>query len=361
MAPPAAQGDLAAAERALGAPIPTQLRTFLESWDGALLFHESLVLYGVGRADGRRLARDVLARPGGRELPAVAFASTWAGETYLLPLAVQAGQPQQVFLRRDGDEAGAPAWLAGSSFAAWLDATLAHESVLFDSAGEYAEAAFDADGEDVTPEVQLRQAERAVRRDPLSALFQHELGTALRRLNKLERAEPALATAAELDEENPWPRFDLGRLRLAMARPQEAAADFALAAARSPVATQPRLWMFAARAHLLSGDEPARAAAVTRALALDPELPARLDQAARQALREADARAHEELLELAAALHPAPAARRRLPVLGVATPPPASPSAEAGRSPAAPRPRPAHAAARTGGARPAGRRPRAGR
>src|SRR5204862_4018775 len=102
-------------------------------------------------------------------------------------------------------------WLAGSSFAAWLDATLAAEEVMYDSDGEFLLAAFAEDGEELAPPFALRRAERALRKDPGSALFQHELGMALRRMGRAEHAAQAFAQAAALDARNPWPWFDLGR------------------------------------------------------------------------------------------------------------------------------------------------------
>ena len=104
--------------------------------------------------------------------------------------------------------------LAGSSFARWLDATVAREQVLYGPDGEYAPDVFDPSGEEVTPLVALRQAERALKQDPGAAGAAHARGLALRRLGRAEAAVDALAEATALDPDNPWPWFDLGRAAL---------------------------------------------------------------------------------------------------------------------------------------------------
>ena len=70
--------------------------------------------------------------------------------------------------------------------------------------------AFEPDGEELMPAFALRQAERALRKDPGSAESHHDLGLAHRRLGHLARAREEFARAAMLDVHNPWPWFDRG-------------------------------------------------------------------------------------------------------------------------------------------------------
>ena len=62
--------------------------------------------------------------------------------------------------RRPYDAGAEERALAGTSFARWLDATVAREQVLYGPDGEYAPDVFDPSGEEVTPLMALRQAER---------------------------------------------------------------------------------------------------------------------------------------------------------------------------------------------------------
>ena len=154
------------------------------------------------RTDGCAAARRAAAGSGGR---AGVRASAAAGERYALD-----GEGRVVRTDAGADERA----LAGSSFARWLDATVAREQVLYGPDGEYAPDVFDPSGEEVTPLVALRQAERALKQDPGAAGAAHARGLALRRLGRLAAAVDALDEATALDPENPWPWFDLGRTAL---------------------------------------------------------------------------------------------------------------------------------------------------
>ncbi len=254
-APAAAPEALARAEERLG-PLPSEYASFLRSFDGADLFHEAIVIAGVGAAAPRALlelndgdgsdeaaprARDT-ARA--REL---VFAEAIAGDRFALDergrvLRLRAGSDERV--------------LAGSSFERWLDATVARERLLYGADGEFAPDVFDDDGEEITPAVVLRQTERALKIDPGSADAQHERGVALRRLGRAGRAVEAFAAATELDPDNPWPWFDLGRTALAAGRElPRARAAFERAAALEAGPAGARLFAWAARAALAAGDE----------------------------------------------------------------------------------------------------------
>ena len=53
--PPAADADIARAEAALGRTLPHAYSSFLRSFDGADLFHETLLIAGVGQQAPRAL------------------------------------------------------------------------------------------------------------------------------------------------------------------------------------------------------------------------------------------------------------------------------------------------------------------
>jgi tetratricopeptide (TPR) repeat protein len=365
-------GPNARAEARLGR-LPDELASFLRSFDGADLFHEAIVVGGVGDAAPRSL---VALNEGGDAPTArgeLVFAEAVAGDRFALDargrvLRLRAGSDERI--------------VAGSAFERWLDATVARERVLYGPDGEFATDVFDEDGEEIAAAVVLRQTERALKVDPGSAEAQHERGLALRRLGRLDRALEAFSAASELDPDDPWPWFDFGRTALSAGRELPRARDaFARAAAREEGPSGARLYAWAARAAVLEGDEAAAAEMRREALARDPALLDGLARAEAEAVHESDeeARAENEALRLAIA--PTSTARRSLPVIqssvqtsvqeqgGVASPrrPPPRPGGPVG-GPAPPRPlppprpdrppRPAPAKPRRGGGSRKAARPR---
>ena len=299
---PATAQEIKTAEKALGRSLPESYATFLRTFDGADLFHESLILCGVGRearsvVDANQPPTPPLLAPG-----ELVIAEAASGDRYALGAG---SEPPVIHLRAGSDER----WLCGSSFPGWIEAVIARELLLYDSEGEFRLEAFEDDGEELTAPFALRQAERALKKDPGSAESHHDLGIALRRMGKPERAREAFARAAELDPKNPWPWFDRGRTELALEE-SEAAESFRRAAALVPGPEGARFLAWAARAALAAGDEPAAAAAREEALKRDPELAAALKRAAEAAAEDPEAQAEAE--QLAEALSPP---KRRLPVL----------------------------------------------
>ena len=200
---PAADADaVEAAVRALGRPLPDDYASFLRSFDGADLFHESVVIAGVGAQSPLRLA-DLNPQSPAAEL---AFAETTAGDRFVF-----AEKSGAVYRVRSGSEERV---LAGSDFTRWLDATVAREQILYGADGEFAPEVFEDDGEEIQPRIALRQAERALRVDAGSAEAHCDRGIALRRVGRLAEAADAFERAAELDAGNPWLWFDLGRAAL---------------------------------------------------------------------------------------------------------------------------------------------------
>jgi tetratricopeptide (TPR) repeat protein len=245
-------------------------------------------------------------------------AEALAGDRYVLAPDDE-GAERVWQLRADTDER----WLAGSSFARWLDAVLAAEPVLYDSDGEFLLAAFEEDGEELAPPFALRRAERALRKDPGSALYQHELGVAQRRLGRPERAYDTFAQAAALDPGNIWPWFDLGRCGLELGRHADAAAAFRRAAEAAPTPSErARFLAWAARAALDGGDRAAATEARDQALHHDPDIAAALARAAEAAASGDEPAARVEAEALASVFEPGVIERRRLPVLPASPPSP---------------------------------------
>lgn len=316
---PARQEHLAAAEARLGRVLPPPYRAFLESFDGADLFHGAYCLYGVGPTADRDLVAENARASADAAAPgepvdrrgALAFAEDAAGDCFVLaPGETAASDARVLRLRAGSDER----WLSGSALAPWLEAIIARESLLYDAQGEFVPEAFEADGQDLVPVFALRAAERALRKDPGSAEWHHDKGVALRRMGKTDRARAAFAEAQELDPENPWPAFDRGRAALDLGRWAEAVAAFLHAAEAAPGPAGARFCAWAARAAKEGGRPRDASAARAAALARDPDIVAALERAAAAAARDDEPAALAE----AAALHAAFCDRapdgRRLPV-----------------------------------------------
>jgi tetratricopeptide (TPR) repeat protein len=299
--PPAAPEDVARVEAALGRPLPDAFASFLRSFDGADLFHESVVIAGVGPGAPRALA----SLPQDREDELV-FAEALSGDRYALDAAGRV-------LRCDpGAEERA---VAGSTFEHWLDATVAREQLLFGPDGEYAPDVFDPSGQEVAPTIALRQAERALKVDPDAADSEHARGLALARLGRRDAALAAFRAAIELDEDNPWPAFDLGRTALDLGKPAIALPAFRRAAvAANEDATAARLFAWALRAAVAAGDASVPSLRA-EALARDPHLVDGLVRSASAAGEDADEDARAEALALLEAVAPGTPIPRRLPVL----------------------------------------------
>lgn len=319
--PAAAPEAVAAAERTLGRPLPASFREFLLSFDGADLFHESVVIAGAGPDAPLALVSLNADAPVGRvdaapgAAPELVFAETALGDRFAFAAAgtvlrLRAGSDERI--------------LSGSSFESWLAATIARERLLYGADGEFAPDAFEPDGEEVTPKMALRQAERALRQDPGSAEAEHERGTALRRLGRHRDAIGALTAATRLDPENPWPWFDLGRLLLGTdGDPSRAVEAFARAATLEDGEASARLLGWAARAAVAAGDAAAAVTYRRDATLRHPAIADELRRAADAAAAEGDQEAHQEAQLLLEAMtgEGALAPRRRLPVLTDATEP----------------------------------------
>lgn len=346
---PASRDEIARAEAALGRPLPHAYAEFLGSFNGADLFHEALVVHGVGAAAQRDLVTaNTTPHPGGGHDEEITIAEGAGGEIYTLELETpESGDEPRVFRVRaepageDADEEPAPdaraeaatgapprsdvaaapgspgaeRWLAGSSFPRWLEAAIAHQALLYDGDGEFLADAFEPDGEELTPTFALRQAERALKKDPGSALYQYEHGVALRRLGKTEAARAAFGQAAAADPTNPWPWFELGRCDHALGRYGEAAAAFECAAEASNGPEAARFFAWAARGFYLAGERPASERLRNLALTREPNLVAALTAAAKDAREGDEIDAAKDAEELAALLGSPIPLSRRLPVL----------------------------------------------
>ena len=325
----------------LGRALPADFVSFLRSFDGVDLFHEAIVIAGVGDEAPQQLTE----LNSDREEGELVFAEASGGDRFAFD---QTGRVMR--LRSESDER----WLAGSGFAPWLDAVIAHDRLLYDADGEFSPDAFEPDGAEVVPVVALRQAERALKADPGAAEAEHERGVALRRLERLPEAADAFQRAAELDVSNPWPWFDLGRVSLALgiAGARRALSAFEAAGTLDNGATGARLWTWAARAALVCALPERVERSRREALRREPALPEALRRARDAAQADGDQDELDEAEILLEAIEgPIPRGRLRLATVSedelVDEPSPVSATASSSKPgpqkprPSPPRPRPA--------------------
>jgi hypothetical protein len=346
---PATEADLASVQVQLSRRLPRSLVELLRSFDGADLFHESVVLCGAGGQALRSLVVANTGAPPPRLHPEeVIIGETPTGELFVLePDDPDASDEPRVFrLSPDADER----WLVGSSLARWLASTLAHEQLLYGPDGEFLLEAFEEDGEELTPDFAVRQAERALKKDQGAALYHYELGLAHRRLGRQQLARASFASAAALDPPNPWPWFDLGRSERELGQFRPAAAAFECAAEAANGGERGRFLVWSARALFEAGDRAMADKLLDQARLAHPTLGDELTRAARAAAEESaeagddDPQHREDAEELASLVTQGLPARRKLPVLRdkpvVARTPVRAPARPPARSPRPGRPAP---------------------
>ena len=308
--PAAEPKALAGVESELGRSLPPTFVSFLRSFDGVDLFHEAVVIAGVGGEAPQHL----LALNAERPLRELTFAVAAAGDRFAFR-----DDGAVVRLRvGDDDSAENERWLAGSDFSSWLEALIAHERVLYGPDGEFSPDAFEPDGAEILPVVALRQAERALKADEGSAELHHERATALRRLGRDDDALRAFRRAADLDPQNPWAAFDLGRAALAegVAGGREALEAFERAGRLERGDTGARFWIWGARAAQVLALPDRLDTCRREALARAPGLAADLHRAREAAAAGDEPEALTEAEALVAALEePMGSGRSRLTVL----------------------------------------------
>lgn len=298
--PPALQSALDEAEQRLGGalPVDSAYRDFLAQWNGALLFHEEVVLFGVSGAPPKldRLEITDLG-PKGR---GVAMGSAENALLYLddrgrvLTVSAETERLQVV----------------GSTFERWLDATMARGALVYDRMGEFRDQAFE--GSEVSPRVARKRSEAGLRADPESPAWHEELGQLLIDSGDLAQAEQLFERTVALDETATDAWFTLGRLRRESGDLAGAMAAFLAASRTEPLPEEAGFALaHAAQAARLAGlaeAEPLGAEALSRY----PSFVAQQKEAASHLLADGDPESAIEHLELGLAVAPHDDELRRL-------------------------------------------------
>ena len=203
LGPPAGAAVIARAESRIDRSLPEPFRELLVQWNGALLFHDEVQIFGVS---GARPELDRLALVDGE---------TVFGEGPSGPLRFDL---RGRVIALDAETEGRT--IEGSDFERWLDATMAREGLVYDHEGEFRGDAFA--GVELTEKVLRKRAELASRADPEAPAWQGELGRLLAEAKLFRPAADAFERAVELDPEGSAAWFSLGKLRRELA--DEAAA-----------------------------------------------------------------------------------------------------------------------------------------
>lgn len=150
-AAPASEESLARAERRLGRRLPAGYRDFLQSWNGAALFHEAYTLHPID---------EVEPGPG----PFLIIGETPEGGLWL-------DGDGAIFLV---DEGSPDPLLAGTELGRFLDALLAREALVLDRDGEFRDVFTDDDEAVLLPEVRRKRARLGQKHDPDATLYSLE-------------------------------------------------------------------------------------------------------------------------------------------------------------------------------------------
>jgi hypothetical protein len=282
--PGASAGAVGEVERRLGT-LPEEYASFLRSYDGLGLFHDTFTVAGV----------EALARADDDTL--------WIGETPEGRVVLDpAGRVYEV--HESGDRV-----LAGTTLERWLTALLKREALLIGRDGEWRDV-FGNDGA-LVPEVRTKRAKVGQKVDPAAAAWHleaaelgYELGRAAegdRELRRALEADPEAAEAWELLAGRHERDRQFAEAAHAFERAAEATRATGAAGADDRVRRALRFAKGARVARLARLDvEWARAKA--SALVDDPDAPGRLSRAARARTDAGDAEGAAHLAELAAAI-----------------------------------------------------------
>ncbi len=265
----------------LDAELPEAVATICREFDGAELFHESLVL-----RSGSQIER----AEGGRFLVA-----EWGGDDILV-------EPKGAVWRFDRDME--EFILEGSRYDRWLAGAIDAETVLYDNEGEFHEGIVGEEGE-LTPEATAERARRQLKRDPKAVGPRWRLARALVESGDSQGARSMLEEVVASHEDFPWAWFDLARISEKLGE-YELACDEAEQAATVREGYDYGVYFLAHATRLaeLGGLEARKQELATRVLALDPDLPRRHVDGARERMESEDVEGARELLVLAKVVAP---------------------------------------------------------
>lgn len=204
------------------------------------------------------------------------------------------------------DEALDDAVCDGTRLDRWLAGVVDATGHFYDADGEFAEDAFDEEGE-VNPKVRERSLKAQLKRDPSAPGPRWRLALNYLDQDALENARDELEQAVADDPAFAWAWLDLARISERLGELGSALDEARMAADTAEGLQHPQAgYFFAQLARLASrsSDEATRLDAATRAAKLSPELKTAQLAGARASLEAGDQASAQGLLELLRAVWP---------------------------------------------------------
>ncbi len=264
----------------LDSALPASLEAVYREFDGGDFFHENLVLFPAAELSGSE---------------ARLLVGVYAGdEIYVDP------QGRVFRLEQDTDEL----LPEGTRFDRWLSGVVDSESVVHERDGEFRDDVFDEQGE-LTDEAAVECERRQLKRDPQAIAPRWRLARALANQEKLEEARNNLEQVVADKPDFAWAWFDMARISEELGDLSAAADDAEQAYEAQPGYEHAAFFLaHAARLADAAGESERSKSLAARTLALDPDLPRRHREGARELLEAGDTESARELLVAAKVVSP---------------------------------------------------------
>ncbi|MBA2543084.1 MAG: hypothetical protein H0V17_25810 [Deltaproteobacteria bacterium] len=194
----------------------------------------------------------------------------------------------------------------GTRLDRWLSGIVDATALFYDADGEFAEDAFDEEGE-ISPEIRERSLRAQLKRDPSAPGPRWRLALALLDQALLEKARDQLEQVVSDDPAFAWAWLDLARISEKLGDLSNAADELRMAADTAEAMQHPQAgYFFAQMARLAArtGDEVGRAQAASKASLLGTDLKQAQLTGARASLEAGDHASAQGLLELLRAVWP---------------------------------------------------------
>ncbi len=172
----------------LDASLPEGVEVICREFNGAELFHESLIVLAGGAVERADDGRFLVAESGGDDIFVDGSGAVWRFD-------------------RDMEEA----LPEGTRFDRWLAGAIDAETVLYDNEGEFHDDVFDEEGE-LTAQAAAERSRRQLKRDPKAVAPRWRLARALVDAGDVVAARRTLEEVVSSYEDFPWAWFDLSRI-----------------------------------------------------------------------------------------------------------------------------------------------------
>jgi tetratricopeptide (TPR) repeat protein len=264
----------------LDSALPLSIDTVCREFDGAELFHESVVLFA-----GSRLQKEE-----GRY-----HVGEYAGDD------IYVDEEGRVWrLEKDTGEL----LPEGTRFDRWLAGVIDAESVIYENDGEFRDGVFDEEGE-LSEESAAERERRQLGRDTKAIAPRWRLARILAAQGRLEKARDSLEEVVAAQPDFPWAWFDLARISEQLGHPDSACDEAEMAADARPDYEHAAFFLGHAARYAKLADLEERVQSLSqRVLEMEPDLPRRHREGARELMGQGDMDAARQLLEVAKVLAP---------------------------------------------------------